>query len=110
MFVRAGSIIPEAPVMMFAEESKWDNLDIVVYPGADAEFVLYEDEGDNYNYEKGMYSTIKFKWNDKTRTLTIDRRQGEYPGMLTTRKFNIKVVGGAEKTIDYNGRKVSIKG
>ena len=110
LFVKAGSIVPVGPEVQYTNEKAWDNLDIVVYPGADAEFTLYEDEGDNYNYEKGMYSTIKFKWNDKTRTLTIDRRQGEYPGMLTTRKFNVKVVGGAEKTIDYNGHKVSIKG
>jgi alpha-D-xyloside xylohydrolase len=110
LFVKAGSIIPVGPEVQYTDEKPWDNLDIVVYPGADAEFTLYEDEGDNYNYEKGLYSTIKFKWNDKARTLTIDRRQGEYPGMLTTRKFNVKVVGGAEKTIDYNGRKVSIKG
>jgi alpha-D-xyloside xylohydrolase len=110
LYIRGGSIIPVGPEVQYTDEKPWDNLDIVVYPGADAEFTLYEDEGDNYNYEKGLYSTIKFKWNDKARTLTIDRRQGEYPGMLTTRKFNVKVVGGAEKTIDYNGRKVSIKG
>lgn len=110
LFVKAGSIVPVGPEVQYTNEKAWDNLDIIVYPGADAEFTLYEDEGDNYNYEKGLYSTIKFKWNDKARTLTIDRLQGEYPGMLTTRKFNIKVVGGAEKTIDYNGRKVSIKG
>ena len=110
MFIKAGTILPLAPVVQYAEQSKWTELEIIIYPGADGSFTLYEDEGDNYNYEKGLYSTIKFKWNDKARTLTIDRRQEEYPGMLTTRKFNIKVVGGAEKTIDYNGRKVSIKG
>jgi alpha-D-xyloside xylohydrolase len=95
--------------VQYTNEKPWDNLDIIVYPGANAEFTLYEDEGDNYNYQKGMYSTISFKWNDKTRTLTIDRRQGEYPGMILNRNFNIKIAGKTAKTIKYNGRRVSVK-
>ena len=109
MFVRAGSIMPYAPVMQYAEESRWDNLDIVVYPGADAEFVLYEDEGDNYNYEKGQYSTITFKWNDKKGELTIGDAQGSFPGMLTSRKFNVRVVGKeGVKTVEYAGKSVTL--
>ncbi len=109
MFVRAGSIIPMAPVMMYAEESKWENLDIVVYPGADAEFTLYEDEGDNYNYEKGVYSTITFKWNDKSKKLTVGASQGEFPGMLKNRKFNVRIVGQEGiRTVDYTGQEVTL--
>ena len=110
MFVRAGSIMPYAPVMQYAEQSKWDNLDIVVYPGADAEFVLYEDEGDNYNYEQGQYSTITFKWNDKKGELTIGDVQGSYPGMLASRKFNVRVAGkDGIKTVEYTGKSVAVK-
>ena len=110
MFVRAGSIIPTAPVMQYAEESKWDNLDITVYPGTDAEFVLYEDEGDNYNYEKGVYSTITFKWNDKKQTLTIGSVAGEYPGMLNDRTFNVRVVGSDNvQTVAYSGNETVVK-
>ncbi len=108
LYVKAGSILPLGPDVQYTGEKPWDNLDIIVYPGTDAEFTLYEDEGDNYNYEKGIYSTITFKWNDKTRTLTIGKRQGSYPGMLTTRKFNVKVVGGAEKSVTYNGKQQNI--
>jgi alpha-D-xyloside xylohydrolase len=110
MFVKAGSIIPFAPVMQYAEESRWDELDIAIYPGADAEFTLYEDEGDNYNYEKGVYSTITFKWNDKKKTLTIDAVEGQYPGMLGERKFNIKVAGENDgRTVRYDGNAISVK-
>jgi alpha-D-xyloside xylohydrolase len=109
LYIKAGSIIPIGPEVQYTNEKPWDNLDIIVYPGANAEFTLYEDEGDNYNYQKGMYSTISFKWNDKTRTLTIDRRQGEYPGMILNRNFNIKIAGKTAKTIKYNGRRVSVK-
>ncbi|MBQ2874305.1 MAG: DUF5110 domain-containing protein, partial [Bacteroidales bacterium] len=85
------------------------NLDIVVYPGADAEFTLYEDEGDNYNYEKGVYSTITFKWNDKKQTLSIGAVKGLYPGMLAERTFNVRVAGeNAVSTVKYEGNKISI--
>ncbi len=103
MFVRAGSILPLGPEMQYVGEKAWDNLEIRIYPGADGEFTLYEDEGDNYNYEKGVYSTIKFKWNNRTRTLTIANRQGQYPGMLQNRKFTIALPDGTSRTIEYNG-------
>jgi alpha-D-xyloside xylohydrolase len=109
MFVRAGSILPLGPEMQYVGEKAWDNLEIRVYPGADGTFTLYEDEGDSYNYEKGVYSTISFSWSDKGRTLTIDQRQGEYPGMLKTRQFTIVLPNGSQKTVDYNGEKLNIK-
>ena len=98
-----------APVMMYAEESKWDNLDIVVYPGANAEFTLYEDEGDNYNYEDGAFSTITFTWNDKAKKLTIGTAYGQFPGMLKNRKFNVRIVGqDGVRTVEYNGQEVTL--
>ncbi len=109
MFVKAGTILPLAPVMQYAQQSQWDNLDIIVYPGSNAVFTLYEDEGDNYNYERGVYSTITMKWNDIQRTFTVEARQGQFPGMLQNRKFNIRIAGTeAVKTVDYNGNTVSV--
>lgn len=92
LYVKAGSILPIGPDVQYATEKKWNNLEIRVYPGADGEFLLYEDENDNYNYEKGAYSTISFSWNDKERTLVISDRDGKYPGMLNARKFRIVLV------------------
>ena len=66
-----------------------DKIEVRIYEGADASFVLYEDENDNYDYEKGVYATIPFEWNDKDKTLTIGERKGEFPGMLKQRTFNI---------------------
>jgi alpha-D-xyloside xylohydrolase len=103
MFVRAGSILPLGPEMQYVGEKAWDNLELRVYPGANGTFTLYEDEGDNYNYEKGVYSTITIKWNDKGRSLTIGKRQGEYPGMLKSRQFTIVLPDGATQTITYDG-------
>ena len=109
MFVRAGSIVPLGPVMQYVGEKTWDNLEIRVYPGADGQFTLYEDEGDSYNYEKGVYSTITFQWNDRTRTLTIGARQGSYPGMLQKRQFTLVLPDGTTKTISYDGTEVVVK-
>jgi alpha-D-xyloside xylohydrolase len=72
-----------------------------VYKGADGAFTLYEDENDNYNYEKGMYATIPMAWKDSTKTLTIGARQGTFPGMLAKRTFNVVFVTqghGADRT------------
>lgn len=109
LFVRAGSIIPIGPDVQYTNEKKWDNLIINVYPGADGTFTLYEDEGDNYNYESGAYTEIQMKWNDKKRILTIDARKGEYNGMLTKRNFTIRTVDGKEKVITYSGKKINVK-
>ena len=106
MFVRAGSILPLGPEMQYVGEKSWDNLEIRVYPGADGQFTLYEDEGDSYNYERGVYATIPFVWKDKTNTLTIGARQGSFPGMLQSRKFTLVLPNGTKKTVDYSGAEV----
>ena len=120
LYVRAGSILPMGPKVQFATEQNWDTLEIRVYPGANGTFTLYEDEKDNYNYEKGMFSTIAFSWDDSKRTLTIGPRQGTFPGMIAERRFNIVVVSlengkGMEplKRVDrevvYTGRRVAVR-
>ena len=108
MFVRAGSILPLGPEMQYVGEKSWDNLEMRVYPGADAQFTLYEDEGDSYNYEKGAYTTILFSWNDRSRTLTIGNREFGYPGMLQKRQFTIVLPDGTTKTVDYEGKAVTV--
>jgi alpha-D-xyloside xylohydrolase len=120
LYVKAGSILPIGPKVQYAEEKKWDNLDICIYEGADGEFTLYEDENENYDYENGVYSTIIFSWDDTKQTLTISERKGSFPGMLEERKFNIikvskgKVAGDGvvdefDKVITYTGQKKSVK-
>ena len=109
MFVRAGSIVPMGPVMQYVGEKKWDELELHVYPGADATFALYEDEGDNYNYEHGAYTLIPMQWNNRTRTLTIGERQGSYPGMIGKRAFHIITPDGQKQTIEYAGQTVTCK-
>ena len=92
VYIKAGSILPVGPKVQYATEKKWDKLEIRVYEGANGEFTLYEDENDNYNYEKGAFSTITFNWDNAKKTLTIGDRKGTFPGMIAERKFNIVLV------------------
>lgn len=109
MFIKAGTILPLAPVMQYAEESKWTELEIIVYPGADGTFTFYEDEGDNYNYEKGQYATITLNWNDRDKKLTISEVSGEYTGMPEARTFNVRTAGtDAFTKVEYTGRAVTL--
>jgi len=111
LYIKAGSILPIGPQVQYATEKKWDSLEIRIYPGADGDLTLYEDENDNYNYEKGMYSEIPFHWNDKKHVLTIGGRKGTFEGMLATRNFHIVVLpaaGGSEKTIVYGGKPMTV--
>jgi alpha-D-xyloside xylohydrolase len=117
LFVKAGSIIPLGPFQQYTNEKKMDTLEIRIYEGADGTFTLYDDEGDNYNYEKGKYASIDFVWNDKARTLTIKDRKGSFAGMPRQITFNVVLVNrdngiGMEppkkydKVIQYTGKAV----
>jgi alpha-D-xyloside xylohydrolase len=119
LYIKAGSILPMGPYLQYATEKVADPIELRVYPGADADFVLYEDENDNYNYEKGVYSTIAMHWDEAKQSLTIDDRKGEFPGMLKERTFRIVWVSGknglgvepAQKAqeIRYTGKAVELK-
>ena len=91
LMVKAGSIVPMGPSIQYSTENS-DPVEIRIYPGADGEFSLYDDENDGYGYEQGRSSLIAFRWNDAEKKLTIEARRGSYPGMLHVRTFNVVVV------------------
>jgi alpha-D-xyloside xylohydrolase len=119
LFIRAGSIVPLGPVLQYATEKPEDPIELRVYRGADGQFTLYEDENDNYDYEKGVFATIPFTWNETKQTLTIGRRSGKFPGMLTERTFRVVFVSpnhgaglAAEERTDavvrYTGKAITV--
>ncbi|WP_294317724.1 TIM-barrel domain-containing protein [uncultured Chryseobacterium sp.] len=108
LYVKTGSIIPFGPDVQYATEKKWDYLTVKIYPGTDADFVLYEDEFDNYNYEKGAFTEIPFHWNEKSKTLTIEARKGKFSGMMEKRNFSLLFPDGQQKTVSYSGKNISI--
>ena len=119
VYVKAGTILPFGPEVQYSNEKAWDDLEIRVYPSADGTFTLYEDEGDNYNYEKGRFTEIQFAWDNASRTLSIAPRKGSYKGMLQDRTFRIVLVkpnsgkGNVPmketQTIRYTGQAVQVQ-
>ena len=119
LYARSGAILPMGPEMQWSSEKQPEFIDLYVYAGADGSFTLYEDEETNYNYERGLYSTIPLSWDEKTSTLTIGKRRGEYQGMLAKRRFNIIKVsrdtprgytpGQQGVMVDYDGSSMKVK-
>ncbi len=118
LYVRAGAIVPLGPDIEYAAEKPADPIELRVYRGADGTFALYEDENDNYDYEKGQHAVIPFSWDNASHVLTIGDRVGSFPGMLQSRTFHIVFVsenhgvGGAltekvDKTVQYSGTKLT---
>jgi alpha-D-xyloside xylohydrolase len=101
IFVKAGSIIPFGPAIQYADEKSADPIRLVIYTGADGQFKLYEDENVNYNYEKGAFSTILLTYDAKAKRLKVGARQGQFPGMLQNRTFEIIWVG-KDKPIPFD--------
>jgi len=119
IFAKAGSILAFGPSVE-SVSAKSDPIDLRIYAGVDADFTLYEDEGDNYDYEHGSYSVIPIHWDDKAKTLTIGNRRGRFPGMLERRIFRVVRVADSRgvgmaptsnfnATIKFEGKTVSVR-
>ena len=120
VFVRAGSIIPYAPAMQYIGEHACDPTILYIYAGADGSFVLYEDAGTTFDYEKGAFSQIPVRWDDKSGTLTLGERAGSFAGMLGRRTFQVVLVSKANpvgfsptatpmKSVQYTGAELQLK-
>ena len=120
VFVREGAIIPFGPEMEWSDEKPAELINLYVYAGQDGSFQLYEDEGVNYNYEKGKYATIDITYDDAAKKVTFGARKGSFNGMLKNRRFNVVLISkDAPKPLDlenpegklvqYNGKPVSVQ-
>ena len=120
VFVREGAIIPFGPEMEWSDEKPAELINLYIYAGKDGQFQLYEDEGTNYNYEKGKYATIDITYDDATRTVSFSARKGQFNGMLKNRRFNVVLITGDApkplnldnpegKMVQYAGKAISVK-
>ena len=120
VFVPEGAIIPFGPAMEWSDEKPAELINLYVYQGRNASFQLYEDEGTNYNYEKGKYATIDITYDDAAKTITFGTRKGSFDGMLQNRRFNVVLVSPTKaqqldleqpqgKMVSYNGTEQKIK-
>ena len=120
VFVREGAIIPFGPEMEWSDEKPAELINLYVYAGQNGTFQLYEDEGTNYNYEKGKYATIDITYDDASMTVSFGARKGSFPGMLKNRRFNVVYItkdapkplnldDPEGKMVQYTGKPVSVK-
>ena len=120
VFVREGAIIPFGPEMEWSDEKAAELINLYVYAGQNGQFQLYEDEGTNYNYEKGKYATIDITYDDATRTVSFGDRKGQFPGMLKQRRFNVVLItkdtasplnldNPKGKMVQYKGKAVTLQ-
>ena len=120
VFVREGAIIPFGPEMEWSDEKPAELINLYVYAGQNGSFQLYEDEGTNYNYEKGKYAIIDITYDDAAKKVTFGARKGSFNGMLKNRRFNVVLISkDAPKPLDlenpegklvqYNGKAVSVQ-
>ena len=121
VFIPEGAILPIGPEMLWSDEKKPELIDLYVYAGKDGSYTLYEDEGTNYNYEKGKYAVIDFKYDDARKQVTIGARKGSFDGMLQKRRFNIILVDQKKqqgvnlakspkgKVVKYAGQAMTVK-
>ena len=121
VFVPEGAILPVGPEMEWSDQKKAELIDLYIYAGKDGQFTIYEDEGTNYNYEKGKYATFDIKYNDAQKTVTIGARKGSFDGMLQKRRFNVILVNTQNgqgvnlakspkgKMVKYAGKQVVVK-
>jgi alpha-D-xyloside xylohydrolase len=118
--VRAGAIVPFGPELQFTDEKPADPITLFVYAGNDGAFTLYEDDGVTNAYERGAWATIPLRWHDASRTLSIGKRQGSFPGMLARRTFEVVVISRgravpfsfapkADRSVSYEGEAVSVR-
>lgn len=112
LYVRSGSIVPVGPDLQWSDERPADEITLYIYAGKDGAFSLYEDEDNNYNYEKGAFSTIDFTWDDKARRLTVGERRGRFAGMFDKRKFKLVRIDrdGQHPSVElvYTGEEISV--
>jgi len=118
VFVREGAIIPFGPEMEWSDEKPAELIHLYIYAGRNGTFQLYEDEGTNYNYEKDKYATIDITYDDASKTVSFGARQGQFPGMLKNRRFNVVLITKDNPrplnlddpkgvTVDYNGKAIT---
>jgi alpha-D-xyloside xylohydrolase len=120
LYVRAGSILPLGPEIEYADEKPAGPIELRIYPGADGEFVLYQDAGDGYDYERGAHSVIPIHWSESNGTLTIGQREGKYPGMPASIEMKVVLVSAghgagleptanSDKLVVYNGQSILVQ-
>ncbi|MFI3322098.1 MAG: glycoside hydrolase family 31 protein [Rikenellaceae bacterium] len=110
LYVKAGSIIPMSEKVQHSSEQLGKPITLKIYPNKDADYTLYIDDTESYNYENGEYSEIEIKYNDANKNITIctPTNVEYFKKEIGSIDFNIEVVGvdSQIKSIKFIGDEV----
>ena len=109
LYVRAGALVPMGPVKQYSDERVPGPLTLHVYPGADGTFDLYEDDGRSFAYRRGEWFGLRVMWTDRTRTLSMRLAPGARMLPPARRTIDVRVAGGATKTVVFDGTALTIR-
>ena len=110
LHVRAGAIVPHAPVREYTEQQTDEPLTLVVYPGADGAFTLYEDDGRSFDYRKGAQMRLAMRWNDAARRLSVSLAPGSRMLPPASRPMRVRIAGTKEeKAFVFAGKPIDVR-
>lgn len=106
IYVRAGTVLPLDPVRQYVYEPVEEPMTLRIYPGADGEFILYEDDGKTLDFRDGEFSRIRLAWNDEAQTLTIEPHEGN----PVSKQFRVELAGERQdQLVDYEGQRIQVR-
>jgi alpha-glucosidase (family GH31 glycosyl hydrolase) len=108
LFVAAGTILPFGPVKQYTAEETRQPVSILIYPGADGSFLLYEDDGRSFNYRRGEWMGTRLSWSDAQRTLTLSLEPGSRMLGPLRRTISVKLLN-SEKSVEFEGKPTQVK-
>jgi alpha-glucosidase/alpha-D-xyloside xylohydrolase len=111
IFVRAGAVIPLDPVRQYASQVVSEPTTLRVYRGADGQYTLYDDDGISQDYLAGRGTSTRIIWNERSARLTIEPgRPGGATNLTARRTLTVELIpGGTARTVQYSGRRASIR-
>jgi len=113
IYVRAGAIIPFDPIRQYTAQPVTLPTTLRIYPGANGDFTLYDDDGISQQYLHGKATWIRMRWDDRTHTLTLEPgAPAGFTGQPTHRRFMLRLMtqpASSTKTITYGGKKIAVR-
>ncbi len=102
LYVRAGGVIPMAPIRPSISSPQTDPLRLRIWPG-EGNWLHYEDDGETFEYQQGNWSTLSIQVRETGAELqvTIAPRQGAW--VPPQRDLIIDVVGRGEQRVPDDG-------
>jgi alpha-glucosidase/alpha-D-xyloside xylohydrolase len=108
LYVRAGAILPFGPLKQYTAQPAAGPTELVIYPGADGSFTLYEDDGVSYGFKRGEFSRLRLEWNNRSRTLSISPDRGSRSAR--PREFSVRLAPGTDtRTLSFRGSRMQLQ-